>query len=233
MAELVFDIESAGIPLSEFDETQQEYLMKWAEEEETPEAQELKREELVQGMAFNAMTAQVIAIGMLNVETNKGRVYYQSPEQESWSSDDESVLFEGGTEVQLLERFWEDIKSYNRLVTFNGRKFDCPFLMTRSALYGIKPSRNLMGYRFDTKSHCDLLEQFTFYGTTRRYNLDFFCRTFGIESPKSHGVSGFDMGDMYESGRYREIAEYCLGDVVATAELYRHWKNTLSFEKER
>lgn len=231
MAELVFDIESAPIPLAEFDEVQQEYLMKWAEEEETTEAQEQKREELLQGMAFNAMTAQVIAIGMLNVESNKGRVYYQSPEQDSWSSDDEMVLFEGGTESEILERFWDDIKAYDRFITFNGRKFDCPFLMIRSALYGIKPSRNLMGYRFDAKTHCDLLEQFTFYGTTRKYNLDFYCRTFGIESPKSHGISGFDMGEMYESGRHREIAEYCLGDVVATAELYRHWKNTLNFEK--
>src|SRR5689334_24328034 len=38
---------------------------------------------------------------------------------------------------------------------------------------------------------------------------------FGIESPKSHGVSGMDMNEMVAAGQFREIAEYCLRDVHA------------------
>jgi len=74
----------------------------------------------------------------------------------------------------------------------------------------------------------------TFYGVSgregagRRFNLDFYCKAFGIESPKSHGVTGTDIGSLMAAGRYREIAEYCLRDVRATVLLYHIWKSRLS-----
>ena len=57
-------------------------------------------------------------------------------------------------------------------------------------------------------------------GAARRFNLDFYCRVFGIESPKSHGVTGMDMNQLMDEGRYREIAEYCVRDVFATVKLF-------------
>jgi len=227
--ELVFDIESVAIPLSDFDEEQQQYLMQWAELEETPEAQQQKREELIRGMAYNAMTAQVVAIGMMNVESGNGRVYYQASEDERWESDDGSVQYQSGTEQEILESFWRDVKPYERFITFNGRSFDCPFLLIRSALYDIRASRNLMPNRYDKKSQCDLLEQLTFYGATRRYNLDFYCKSFGIDSPKADGITGDNVAELYEQGQFRTLAEYCYRDVVATAELYKKWRASISF----
>ncbi len=94
--------------------------------------------------------------------------------------------------------------------------------------------KDWLGYRYTCEPHCDLAEQFTFYGVSgrdgaaRRFNLDFYCKAFGIESPKSHGVSGLDVNRLIEEGRYREIAEYCLRDVQATMELYRVWKERLA-----
>ena len=93
---------------------------------------------------------------------------------------------------------------------------------------------NWLGYRFQVEPHCDLAEQLTFYsvsgrdGAARRFNLDFYCKAFGIESPKSHGVSGRDVNAMMGEGRFREIAEYCLRDVEATLQLYKIWKERLS-----
>jgi hypothetical protein len=72
MAQLVFDIETVGMPLESFDEAQQQYLLKWAEREETPELQHRKREELISQFNLYPFTAQVVAIGMLNVESRKG-----------------------------------------------------------------------------------------------------------------------------------------------------------------
>ena len=74
----------------------------------------------------------------------------------------------------------------------------------------------------------------TFYGVSgrdgaaRRFNLDFYCKAFGIESPKSHGVTGMDVAQLMAEGKYREIAEYCLRDVKATVLLYQIWKDRLS-----
>jgi len=90
------------------------------------------------------------------------------------------------------------------------------------------------GYRFATEPHCDLAEQFSFYnvsgreGAARKFNLDFYCKAFGIESPKAHGVTGMDVNTLMAGGKFRDIAEYCLRDVRATVELYRVWKERLA-----
>ena len=60
-----------------------------------------------------------------------------------------------------------------------------------------------------------------------RYRL-YYCKAFGIESPKSHGVTGRDVNTLMAEGRYREIAEYCLRDVKATVLLYQVWKERLA-----
>jgi hypothetical protein len=105
----------------------------------------------------------------------------------------------------------------------------------RSALLEVPISRkDWLGYRFQTEPHCDLAEQLTFYGVSgrdgaaRRFNLDFYCKAFGIPSPKAHGVTGLDVNRLLREGRFREIAEYCLRDVQATLELYRIWKERLA-----
>ena len=66
------------------------------------------------------------------------------------------------------------------------------------------------------------------YGAARRFNLDFYCRVFGIESPKSYGVTGMDVNQLMEEGKHTEIAEYCVRDVFATVKLYDIWKARLS-----
>jgi hypothetical protein len=94
--------------------------------------------------------------------------------------------------------------------------------------------KNWLGYRYQTEPHCDLAEQLTFYcvsgrdGAAKKFNLDFYCKAFGIESPKSHGVSGLDVNRLMATGEYRQVAEYCLRDVQATVSLYQIWKDRLS-----
>jgi 3'-5' exonuclease len=138
-------------------------------------------------------------------------------------------------ESELLAAFWDVAKRYDSVVTFNGRGFDVPFVYLRSAVLNVPISRkDWLGYRYAIEPHCDLAEQLTFYGVSgrdgaaRRFNLDFYCKAFGIESPKSQGVTGMDVTRLLAEGRQREIAEYCLRDVRATAELHRIWRDRLS-----
>jgi hypothetical protein len=56
----------------------------------------------------------------------------------------------------------------------------------------------------------------------------FPCKTFGIESSKAHDVTGLDMKQLTDEKRFREIAEYNLRDLQATAELFRRWEKFLS-----
>ncbi len=231
MSKLLFDIETVGFPFDSFDAAEQEFLMRYAEREETEEKRQLEREEVIKRLNLWALTAQVVAIAMLNIETKGGKVHYQPPSAGNWFSDDGLVEFISGSEAEILQAFWEIIPKYDHFITFNGRSFDCPFLILRSAMLGVKATRDLMaGTRFTHPGHTDLMEEFTYYGTTRRFNLDFYCKAFGIESPKSHGVTGMDVNRLFAEREYRKIAEYCLGDVRATAELYRRWEEFLKFE---
>ena len=221
MSHIVLDIETLSFPVESFDETQQTYLLKFADTD-------ADRVEAIQKLNLYPTTAQLIAVGMLNPETNRGKILFQSDELMDYYSDDESVHFKSGNEKDILEQFWLDIGHYDQFITFNGRAFDCPFLMMRSAILQVQPTRNLMPYRYDASVHCDLLEQFTFYGALRKFNLDFYCKSFGIESPKMQGVTGLDMKQLTEEKRFREIAEYNLRDLKATAELFRRWEKFLN-----
>ncbi len=224
MSSVVFDIETLALPLDAFDETTREYLFKFADTDE-------KVEEAKRNLNLHALTAQVIAIALLNPESNMGKVLFQSDRKETYTSADGQVQYVSGSEKEILAEFWKLILAYHQFITFNGRGFDCPFLMVRSALLDVQPSRNLVPYRYDASIHCDLLDQLTFYGATRKFNLDFYCKSFGIESPKAHGITGLDMGRLMEEKRYHDIANYCLGDTRATAELYRRWSRALDFGK--
>ena len=65
------------------------------------------------------------------------------------------------------------------------------------------------------------------FWSARRFNLDFYCRVFGIESPKSHGVTGMDVNQLIKEEKYEAIAEYCVRDVFATVKLYDIWRERL------
>jgi len=229
MKELVFDIETVGYSFDSFDEYQQEYLLRYANLEETEEKRQQKVDEVIRYLNLSALTAQVVAIGLYDLQMGKGLVLFQSEMKEHYKTNDGEFTFHSGDEKYIIQKFWEIASKYDRFITFNGRNFDAPFLLLRSAILRIKPTKNLLSYRYDAKLHCDLLEQFTFYGLTRKYNLDFYCKVFGVESPKRGDVTGFNINEIFNQKRFKEIAEYCSQDLIATKELYLIYKEYLEF----
>jgi DNA polymerase elongation subunit (family B) len=236
MATLVFDIETSALPLEQFDEAQQEYLFRETEKIADEAGKSAKREEITRFMSLWPFTSQVVCIAMLNAETLRGQSIYLADDFEDDAGDAGPVEFVPcADESELLTAFWDVAKHYDNVVTFNGRGFDVPFIYLRSAILNVPiTKKNWLGYRFATEPHCDLAEQLTFYsvsgrdGAARRFNLDFYCKAFGIESPKSAGVTGMDVKDLMTAGKFRDIAEYCLRDVRATVELYKIWKERLA-----
>jgi hypothetical protein len=236
MAKLVFDIETSALPLETFDQAQQEYLFRELEKMPDGLERDTRRAEILRLFNLWPLTAQVVCIAMLNADTQRGQTLFVADDFEADAGEAGPVEFVPcPDEVELLTAFWDVAKHYETVVTFNGRGFDVPFLYLRSALLNVPISRkDWLGYRFQTEPHCDLAEQLTFYnvsgreGAARKFNLDFYCKAFGIESPKSQGVTGMDVNDLMREGRHREIAEYCLRDVRATVLLYQIWKERLA-----
>ena len=222
ISEVVFDIETLAHPPGSGDET--EHLPGCAPTGADP-AEELHR------MSLAPLTARILAVAMLNPGTHRGKVWYEHPESGPDRSGDGRIDMLPATEEEMLRQFWSAVTSFQRLITFNGRLFDCPFLMLRSALLGVTPSRNLLPYRFSAREHCDLLDQLTFYGAMRKFTLEAYCGGFGI-AREGGGTGRPDFSQLVDQGRYREIAEYAAGTVRATAELYRRWQGSLSFSHE-
>lgn len=222
MSKIVFDIETAGQDFDSLDETSKEYFLKFADSEQ-------KIEDVRNSMSFYPVTAQVITIGMLDVETNKSFVFFQNDgKKEKFQEGD--ITYVSGDEKEILMHFWKLIEKANVFITFNGRTFDCPFIMLRSAINNVRATKNLVPYRYDAKLHVDLCDQLTFYDAMRRrFSLDMWCKAFGIKSPKEEGITGLQVKELFSKGAFLDIARYCARDLKATKELYLYWENYLRF----
>lgn len=229
MRKIVFDIETCSLPFESLTESQREYLLHFAEKEKDEVIRAEMINEAVRYTSLYPFTAKVISIGIYDIEKDKSFVYYESKVEEEWFSEDDQIHFKGVSEENMIKSFWRIAEFADQVITFNGRNFDVPFLMLRSALLQIKPSKNFLKNRFDISRHIDLLEQLTFFGVTRKFNLDFYCQSFGIDSPKSKDITGMEVKTLFEAGRIKEIAIYCSKDVSATFQLYKIWNEYLNF----
>ncbi len=179
-----------------------------------------EREELPNRLALHPGTGRIIAIGLWYPDTARGRILLEGPPT-AWEAFGGDAQIFRGPEDALLREFWRLLaEGPTTIVTFNGRAFDAPYLMIRSAIVGVDPGRNLLPYRYRFDDHCDLAEVLTFWNSRRvDGNLEFWCCQFGIESPKA-GLRGSEIGALYKEGRLEEIARYCLRDARATASLF-------------
>lgn len=240
MPTLIFDIETVGEDFSTMDETTQESLTRWIKREaysETEYASQLQ--DLADGLGFSPLTGRIVAIGVLDVEREKAAVYYEPSGESESTFEEQGCKYEALSEKEMLVKFWEIALKYDTFVTFNGRSFDVPFLWTRSAVHGVKPTKNLMANRYLSSQpwnakHIDLYDQLSFYGSVRRKgSLHLWTRAFGIESPKNQGVTGDDVQGLFKTGKHEEIARYNARDLRATLALYHRYCDYFTFSDAR
>ncbi|SRR6266481_881127 len=233
---LIIDIETVGEDFDALDHATQENLTRWIKKDsENEDEYKLALADLKQGLGFSALTGQIVAIGVLDYYKDEGVVYFEAPGEKPYEVKEGNMTFKQMSEKAMLEKFWEGAKKYQYFITFNGRAFDVPFLMVRSAINGIRPSKDLLRGRYlyqhnPDAIHLDLQEQLSFYGAMRRKgSLHLWSRAFGIESPKASGVTGDDVGRLFKEKKFLEIAKYNVGDLRATKELYDKWDQYLAF----
>lgn len=224
MKKLVIDIETVGTPWDELDPYVREFLLRGVSEGEV--------EEMRRAGGLSPFRGKIVTIGVINLDDGRTCALYEVPGQIDLRIEKSGArTYISGSEKQILEKFWEFFEPDSRFISFNGRQFDGPFLMIRSAMHGVRPARDLVGMRYELHPNCDLREVLSFYGTPNprqyRFNLDFACKAFGVATSKSEGHDGRDVEPMYRAARYREIADYCLDDVRATGELYQKLAPTL------
>lgn len=202
---LVVDIETVGQSLEKIPSRALDYLFRSLSRDDPGEEEiEARRKEMIERFSLDPTTGSVICIGLYDTER----------------SQEKALL--GRREEEVLSSFWSFLEqdSPELFVTFNGKRFDFPYITIRSAILEIAPSMPLPMRRYTTRPHFDVHEVLAGNDRHRRGSLDYFCAIFGLPSPKEH-MDGAAVGDAFRQGRFDEIARYCLSDCRATGALYQ------------
>ena len=146
----------------------------------------------------------------------------------------------------ITEGFWSGWRHYRRptFVSFNGRGYDMPVLEYAAYRYGLSlpdwfntsaPSYDQSRNRYNTSSHFDMMDLFSNFGATRvSGGLNLLANLIG--KPGKSGIDGSQVQDMFDSGRVKEINDYCRCDVLDTYFVFlrsRVLLGLLSIEEEQ
>src|SRR3989344_4527629 len=149
MARLIFDIETIGEEFDSLDEMTQEALTRWIKKESGNDKEYREAlQELKEGLGFSPLTGQIVAIGVLDYEKDRGVVYFQSPQKKIEDFEEGKFKYKSAGEAEMLAAFWQGATQYDEFITFNGRSFDVPFLNIRSAVHRLRPTKDLMSNRY-------------------------------------------------------------------------------------
>lgn len=151
-------------------------------------------------LALDLDCNRIVAIGHAWAEGGDPTVYLMRDEFE---------------EREHLKMLAEHVRKADRLVTFNGHRFDLPALMRRAMYLDVPfPVLNIDRYRSE---HIDLWQVLSFKGAVSAHSLKFYARRLGIGTLDK--VSGADIGklvaeDTTES--WQAIHDHVLSDVGLT-----------------
>jgi DNA polymerase elongation subunit (family B) len=132
------------------------------------------------------------------------------------------------TEEEMLVVLFNELKRHAysnetiEVITFNGNKFDIPYITHRCAMLGIRMPNPL-----SSPPHCDvayLVEHTTWLPQgALNHSLTELAILHGI--PYYEDASGKDVQQLWDAGQYEEIRKHCESDVMVTWELYKRYKN--------
>ncbi len=138
----------------------------------------------------------------------------------------------GNDEKMLLQDFKEVLLKFDqvdlRLCAHNGKEFDFPYLCRRMLINDIKlpDVLNTSGKKPWEVNHLDTLEMWKFGDRKSYTSLDLLTTIFDIPSNKTD-LDGSMVNKVYyeEENGLNRIEHYCMGDVIATAQLYLRLKS--------
>ncbi len=142
-----------------------------------------------------------------------------------------NIAIQNENEKIMLEEFWKELKNFigkdlnKKIVGFNIKDFDLPFLVTRSFINNVKI------FSFKIKEIIDLREKVSAfrYGFTRG-KLKEFGEAMGIEL---HEMDGSMIAEECIKGNIEKIKEYLNKDLEITDKMLKRIIETNIIEIER
>jgi len=234
MAVLVIDIETVGENWSEIDEETQKLLVDRVKRQPNYSEETDPTSIAEESLGLQPFTGRIVVIGAYDLASGKSVVWFDNEGENSEAIEEGDCKYIPASEKAMLTNFWALATRYQQFVTYSGRSLDMPFLLLRSAINGIRPSKDLMRSRYlyqmsSDAQHIDLYEQLSYYGAVNRLGgLHLACRAFGISTPKNGEIDGSKVGQFFRDKKYMDIARYNARDLSSTAKLYLQWKQWLS-----
>lgn len=192
-----FDVESAPRPDDQLARVKPEFKVnRTLKDPEKIKADLIAKEQAwLEGAALDGKYGQVLCIGLL---------------------DDEGSRFITGPEPEILRGFWAVFDDGPKLVGFNVKGWDLPFLCQRSWALGIQTPTDLMDGRYWNRRIVDVLERWCCY--SNRFDgqsLDAICKATGIGAKTGNGR---DFAHLFATDR-KAALDYLGTDLELTAAL--------------
>ena len=207
---IIFDIETGPLPLNELhippfnpaDVKLGNIKNPDLIAEKIQKAEETHTADYIRNAALDALSGQVLCIAY-KVPGDKARV----------------LCADADGEKAMLLQWWDIVCGFERqprLVGFNVRLFDLPFLYKRSWKHGITPPYWLRHGRYWNDLIVDLRDLWQLGDSRAHGSLGVICRHLGLGEKSG---SGADFGDLWIKDRNAAIA-YALQDVELTQKVH-------------
>ena len=169
--------------------------------EKIAEAEANHRRDFIERAALDPLTGRVIAIGMLDLETDRFSII---------GHDDEA---------QTLREFWEathgELGRLNPLIGFNICNFDLPFLFRRSWKHRLLIPLGLRRGRYWSDQIVDLRDAWQLGDRQARGSLDSISRHLGVGAKNGEGKA---FAGLWQTNRQQAEA-YLRNDIALTAKV--------------
>jgi hypothetical protein len=170
-----------------------------------PRGAEEGEEQYIKRLSLSAITARVLCVG-----------YALEPPA------DAPAQILAGDEAAILKEFWWLVERADLYVGHNVLDFDLKFMVQRSTLHRIKPSREIPFARFRNAPVFDTMQEWTRWGR-EGVSLEALALAMGLASPKD-GMDGSKVYPAFQAGRLEDVYAYCRGDVETVRRVYRRLK---------
>lgn len=168
---------------------------------------ERKKQDAVDRMGLDPNLARICVIGYAE-STVEGPA-------RSWDSFLKATSDDAEREV--LHEFWAQAQDCDKLGTFNGAEFDIPFILRRSWLLGVRPTRTFetVPWRCATgeANHIDARLVLSGGDARAKGTLDLYGKL-KLGCGKTDGMDGSQVWGFWQAGRSDEVRVYCRNDCV-------------------
>lgn len=224
---LFLDIETVGC-VDHYSKLSERLKIQWARKANFFKREELQTDEDLfhekAGIYAEFGKIVVIAVGKY-VVNDAGELGLRT---KYFADDDEKKL------LVDFKSMLEKLDGSTNLCAHNGKEFDFPYLSRRMLVNGIAlPSLlDFAGRRPWEIPHLDTMELWKFGDYKHYTSLDLLAAIFNIPSSKGSMDGSMVNEAYYRQNALTKIAEYCVGDVVAIAQLYLKMKGMNLIEEK-